>query len=315
MPDKFWRYGLAAEVVTTAMGRSTVYVLGGRFNQSPSDPPATTILAYDVATDTWTTRSASFTGAGTNGAGRIGDQLFMSGGRDFTAASNNSGISAKLFAYNWRRDRVTRKADMPRATRAGVTGVINNKLYVLAGACEHQQLCREFYRYDPSTDAWTTLPRAPHSHRHGAGAVVGGKFHVAGGGASPFSAFDVYDPATNRWSTHASLPVGRKFAVGTKLQGRFHVSGIEGDERTGDRSADRSTYSYDPRTNRWQVVTSYVGPTGEGGQFLLRPLAALQVILDGGEHLFALGSGHLFTDDTVKPSGTIDPAPPYIYAP
>jgi len=39
------------------------------------------------------------------------------------------------------------------------------------------------------------------------------------------------------------------------------------------------------------------------------------LIVCGRAHLLALGSGHLFTDDTVKPAGTIDPGPPYISAP
>jgi N-acetylneuraminic acid mutarotase len=316
MPDQYWRYGLAAEVVTTAAGQSTVYVFGGRFNHGTTNPAATTILAYDAATDSWTTRAARFTGAATNGAGRIKDKIYISGGnRDFTGPWDASGVSSRLFAYDWRRDQMTRVADMPRATAEGVTGVINNKLYVLAGRCAGQLLCREFYRYDPATNTWTTLPPAPNSHRHGAGAVVGGKLYVAGGGASPFGAFDAYDPATNKWTTAGTLPSDWEFAVGAKLGGRFYVTGIQGGERVGDRANLPGTFVYDPQTNNWENLGGYPGPTGEGGQFLLRPLAELSVLLDGRAHLLALGSGHLFTDDTVKPAGTIDPGPPYISAP
>lgn len=314
MPDRYWRYGLAAEVVTTTAGQSTIYVFGGRFNQAPTDPPATTILAYDAATDSWTTKAAHFTGSATNGAGRVRDKIYISGGnREFTGPWNAGGVSSKLFAYDWRRDQVTRKADMPRATAEGVTGVINNKLYVLAGRCLNQQLCRDFYRYDPTTNAWTTLPSAPSSHRHGAGAVVGGKFYVAGGGSSPFKAVDVYDPATNKWKTAGLLPSAMQFAVGTKLEGRFHVIGVQGGERAGNQGVN--FFAHDPQTNSWENLGGYPGPNGEGGQFLLRPFAALPVLLEGQAHLLALGSGHLYTDNTVKPAGTIDPGPPYIYAP
>lgn len=316
MPDQFWRYGLAAEVVTTTAGQSTVYVFGGRFNHGLPNPAATTILAYDAATNSWTTRAAHFTGATTNGAARIKDKIYISGGnRNFTGAWNATGVSSRLYAYDWRLDQVSRKADMPLATAEGVTGVINNKLYVLAGRCSGQSLCRNFYRYDPATNTWTTLPQAPNSHRHGAGAVLGGKFYVAGGGASPFRAFDVYDPATNKWKTAGTLPSDWDFAVGTKLGGKFYVTGIPGGERVGDRANLPGTFVYDPQTNNWENLGGYPGPTGEGGQFLLRPLAELSVLLDGRAHLLALGSGHLYTDDTVKPAGTIDPGPPYIYAP
>jgi Kelch motif protein len=191
-PERVWQYGVAAGAVNNnAAGQSIVYVLGGRYNQMPSDPPATTILAYDLAMDRWTTKAARFTGGATNGAGTIGNKLYISGGWDFTGGPEHwIDVSARLFAYDVARDRVIRKADMPEPTGEGVTGVINGKLYVLAGKC-FQQFCRNFYRYDPATNAWTTLPSAPNSHRNGAGVVLDGKFYVAGGGTSPFRSFDV----------------------------------------------------------------------------------------------------------------------------
>jgi hypothetical protein len=142
---------------------------------------------------------------------------------------------------------------------------------------------------------------------------VGGKFYVAGGGPSPFKAVDVYDPATNKWKTAGLLPSAMQFAVGAKLEARFHVIGIQGGERAGNQVVN--FFNYDAVTNGWKNLGGYPGPNGEGGQFLLRPLAALPVLLQGQAHLLALGSGHLYTDDTVKPAGTIDPGPPYIYAP
>jgi hypothetical protein len=83
--------------------------------------------------------------------------------------------------------------------------------------------CRRFYRYDPLKNAWTTLPSPPHSHRNGAGVVVNGKFSVAGGGFSPFTAFDVYDPATNAWRTLTPLPTARQFAVGAPVASKIYV--------------------------------------------------------------------------------------------
>ena len=319
LPNRFvWRYELAAGVVTNASQQSTVYVLGGRFNQTPTNPPATTILAFDVVTDQWTTKAARFTGAATNGIGKIGSLLLISGGRSMSGdPSLWTDVSRTLFAYNWALDRVVRKANMPRATARGITGVINSKLYVLAGQCSGETLCRDFYRYDPATNAWTTLPPAPHSHRNGAGAVLGGKFYAAGGGASPYRSFDVYDPATNKWSTPGLLPPSRQFAFGTNEGGLFYVVGIEG----GDREAvpfggDRTTVAYDPLAKSWKTgLSPYPGPLGEGGQFLLHPAAAVTVFLNGDPYILALGSGHLYTDNTVKPAGTIDPGPPYIYTP
>jgi hypothetical protein len=316
LDGKTWRYWAAAEAVTDASQRSTLYVLGGRHNQAPSDPPATSILAYDVANDRWEAKASQFRGAATNGIGRVRQTLYISGGWNFSGdPSQWTDVSSRLFAYDVAHDRLIRKADMPRATAEGVTGVIDDKVYVLAGKCVGQPLCRDFYRYDPSTNVWTQLPPAPNSHRHGAGAAIGSKFYVAGGGVSPYRSFDVYDAATNRWSSPGLLPPRRQFAVGAAVQRKFWVVGIAGGERDGDPFADRNTVVYNPATNTWANRNPYSGPTGEGGQFLLRPFAAVRVFFEGVQYLFAVGSGHLFIDDTVKPAGTIDPGPPYIYTP
>jgi N-acetylneuraminic acid mutarotase len=316
MPQPAWRYWLAAEAITDASQHSTVYVLGGRLNQGPTDPPVTTILAYDATVDRWTTKAARYTGAATNGIGRVKQNLYISGGWDMSGdPALWKQVSARVFAYDAAHDRVTRKANMPRATARGVTGVINDKLYVLAGQCNGIPLCRNFYRYDPATDTWTSLPQAPHSHRNGAAAVIGSRLYVAGGGASPYQSFDVYDAATNTWSSAGLLPSERQFAVGTTLGGKFYVVGIEGGEREGSVSLDRSLMVYVPATRVWRNASSYPGPVGDAGQFLLRPFGAVRVVVEGVAHLFAVGSGHLFTGETAVPAGTIDPGPPYLFRP
>jgi hypothetical protein len=308
LPEQYSRSDLSAGVIDDAAGQSTVYIFGGRFKQPPSDPPATTILAYKVgATDVLTTKAARFTGAATNGVGKIGGLLYISGGWDFTGTPDHwVDVSARLLAYNPVSDRLLRKADMPAATAEGVTGVINGKLYVLAGKC-FQLPCRKFYRYDPASNAWATLPSAPNNHRHGAGVVIGGKFYVAAGGFQPFASFDVYDPGPNSWTTLGALPFSREFAVGAPLQGKVYVLGISGSDT--DRASDRRNYVYDPVSRTWSTNGGYPGPVGEDGQFLLRPSAAVRVFLDGSAHILTLGSGHF------NPDGTIIPAPSYLFTP
>lgn len=316
MPQPAWRYWLAAQAITDASQHSTVYVMGGRLNQGPTDPPATSILAYDATADAWTTKAARFTGAATNGIGRVKQTLYISGGWDMSGAPAGwNQVSTRVFAYDAAHDRVIRKADMPRATARGVTGVINDKLYVLAGQCNGIPLCRNFYRYDPAADTWTSLPPAPHSHRNGAAAVIGSKLYVAGGGATPYQSFDVYDATTNTWSSPGPLPSPRQFAVGTTLGGKFYVVGIEGGEREGSRALDRTTQVYAPATGLWSGASGYPGPVGEAGQFLLRPFGAARIVVEGVAYLFAVGSGHLFTGETPEPAGTIDPGPPYVFRP
>jgi hypothetical protein len=111
------------------------------------------------------------------------------------------------------------------------------------------------------------------------------------------------------------MPPRRQFAVGAAVRSRFYVIGIAGPDRSASLTADRNTVVYRPSTLTWSSLSGFPGPVGEGGQFLLRPAAAVPVFLDGVPRILTVGSGHLYTDDTVKPAGTIDPTLSYILTP
>jgi N-acetylneuraminic acid mutarotase len=306
MPEEFWRFELAAGVVKNVGGESTVYVLGGRYHQMPLELPATRILAYNVATNTWTKKTARFTGAATNGIGTIGGKLYVSGGADLTGDPDHwKQASPRLFAYDVVRDRMVRKADMPAPTSEGVTGVINGKLYVLAGSC-FEGVCNVLYRYDPGTNAWKTLARAPRNHARGAGVVIAGKFYVAGGGLRPYRSIDVYDPVTNAWRTLGLMPPRRDRAVGAVLGGKFYVIGV-----SGSRGEDRNTLRYDPVLNKWSNRAPFpegeITPDTPFAQYA--PQGAVQVKFEGRTRILTVGSGIILTN------GTIKPAPSQMYTP
>jgi len=88
MPETLGRTQLTAGVATNAAGHSIAYVFGGRYLQTGEEPPATSILAYDATTDSWTTKSATFEGWATNGVGTI---------------DGNYTSRAALWGYNNRR--------------------------------------------------------------------------------------------------------------------------------------------------------------------------------------------------------------------
>jgi N-acetylneuraminic acid mutarotase len=242
--------GASLGAVTNASGQSIVYAIGGSIDGTAGWP----IRVYTPGTDTWAVRQTTVSTQLLNGVGKIGNKLYFSGGWVSDPFENALNY---LYAYDYTNDRLIRKADMPYHTAEGVTGVINDKLYVLPGVCSGENwpapgYCdfapfRRLYRYDPVTNTWLARPGAPHYHARGGGAVLNGKFYVVAGYkplGDPTGALDVYDPATNAWSTLAPLPVTGPVTA-TTLNGKLFV--VQG---------GGGAYSYNPATNIWKRLAT-----------------------------------------------------------
>jgi Kelch motif len=256
-------HGISAGVVPDASGQSIVYVTGG------TDCCGSTqsgILTYKIGTNTWSGKNPeSPDGEGvevfnSNGIGRIGNTLYMSGGETYLGGYWH--IDGHFLAYNTATNTLTDKATPPKLTSEGVTGVIDGKLYVLPGRCSGEvypnpygcvsEPIRTLFRYSPTTNFWSWKRPAPHYHPNGAGGVINGKFYVAGGsnnfgGGPDVAALDRYDPATDTWTTLAPLPTAGS-ARGAVIQGKLFVV-----VRT---STGRRAYAYDPATNKWTPRTA-----------------------------------------------------------
>jgi Kelch motif protein len=277
-------FGPAVAVANNAAGRPILYALGGR---GCCGGPGYNIQAYDLVTNTWTRRNSSVYVFNTNGVGKIGGNLYFSGGAFF--GGDGLVISPLVWAYDVARDRLIRKADAPKATADGVTGVINGKLYVLPGTCsgdfwpdphycEQPDKFRQLWRYDPVVDAWTILASAPHFHAHGAAGVINGKFYVAGGYANGvgIANLDVYDPVSNKWTALASMPAPRRVAAGAVQNGKLWVIGVDG--------SNRLTYAYDPVTRRWATRASLpLGGANQAAAPITDGQGQAHILVVGGE--------------------------------
>ena len=273
---------LAAAVRNNSLGQPVLYAIGGF---DPGAGLTRAVEAYNFATNRWTSRAKlPLALAFTNGVGVIGGKLYMSGGH-WEATDGRSGFHPGLNVYDPAANSWSKKADMPRRFAAGVTGVIDGKLYVLTGTCDNcgpSRVSRRFYRYDPATNFWAALPWAPNPHVSGAGGVINGKFYVAGGsgaGGLATNKLDVYDPVTNRWTTLASMGMARHGAAGAVLQNKLYVIGrANADEGEPQGQVE----AYDPVTNKWSPKTSIPG-AGRGD------LAAGTVTYQGRSHIVVVG--------------------------
>ena len=272
-------FGYNLGMAPNSSGRSIVYAFGG--TSGDDGETGFSIKAYKLATNAWSARVSQVHVWNSNGVGKIGNRLYFSGGYN---RSEPLAVENTLWAYDYSNDRMIQRANLPIFSAEGVTGVINDKLYVLPGVCGGngypnpgycaEEDTRRFYRYDPATNVWVTRPSAPHFHRGGAAGVINGKLYVAGGvansGNTPVTALDVYDPGTKTWRTRASIPLGG-YASGAVIGGRFYVvvSHFNGS------TFDPRLYSYNPATNAW---TARAAPSFSG--------SVTRVELDGRSYLF-----------------------------
>jgi N-acetylneuraminic acid mutarotase len=284
-----WANGVSLGVVTNSAGQSTVYALGGTDGGGGS---GASILAYNVATNTWTSKSYEprVYVYNTNGVGKIGNKLYFSGGYSYAGGSNF--INGRFWSYNPGTNTLSEGPRPPKLTADGITGVIEDKLFVLPGTCStdfypspgycENSAFRRLFRYNPATNLWATKRPAPHYHTNGAGGVINGKFYVAGGTEGPFgkavAALDRYDPATDSWTTLKPVPTAGP-ARGAVIQGKLFVvvSNLVSSE-LGSEFVLRS-YAYNPGTNTWSAKAA---PKWD------HP-AAVQVMLDGKPRVFAAG--------------------------
>ena len=244
MPYGRWDFSVAD--VPNALGQSVVYVMGGSTRYFTA--ALGRVQAYNVATNTWSWKAEMpMPLYKMNGAGVIDGKIYISGGY-----RSGDRVDRGLFVYDPETDKWTQKSNMPERGALGLTGVIDNKLYVVSTCFDRAPSSTRFvdcetlkngrplsnlFRYDPATDQWTTLPSPRDRYSVGAAGVLYGKLYVSNG-----IHLEVYDPATNRWTTKAAPPpysVGAGAALGAKL----YVIGWS------------TTTVYNPGTDSWTFRT------------------------------------------------------------
>jgi N-acetylneuraminic acid mutarotase len=255
-------YEQVTAVVPNAAGQSILYAIGGGKVDSPYNGapiPMGEVRAYNVATNTWTSKQDMPVARwGMNGAGVIGQKIYVTGGYDKTGWY--PGATAGLYVYDLASNTWTRKRDMPAAGGAGVTGVIGGKLYVVTHDYPSGKLVVYFFRYTPATNSWTKLPGpADAPVLYVSGGVINNKLYVTGA-MSGFTQTKVleYDPVTNHWTQKQpwTNPSCGEYAAACYISGpstimlsRLYVFG----HYTADRTGGAGIFIYDPITDTWST--------------------------------------------------------------
>jgi N-acetylneuraminic acid mutarotase len=230
----------ATAMVRNAAGQSVLYVIGGTTTSGAS---LGKVQAYNVATNTWTYKAEMPTPRySSNGTGVINGKIYISGG-----LTSYKGYTEALHMYDPATNRWSAKQPMPETNERGVTGVINNQMYVLTG-CD-QEDCSDaiiaFYRYNPATNQWAKLPAPPGSLMRSIAGTIGKKFYVTGNNGQ----IGVYDPVTNSWTMKTATGQVPFNATGLALSAKLYALNL--DHGNPDGTVTTSIRVYDPATNAW----------------------------------------------------------------
>jgi N-acetylneuraminic acid mutarotase len=268
----------AAATVPNAEGQSIVYAIGGRKLDRMPPVPVGEVRAYNVATNTWTSKQdMPVARYGMNGAGVIDGKIYVTGG--FT---DRYKPHASLFVYDPATNTWTRKRDMPAAGGGGMSAVIRGRLYVVTFSPGLPDTVANFFRYNPTTDSWTKLPSpSNYSRLDVGGGVVNNKLYLIGPRVLE------YDPVTDQWTKKGSFGSGLEGPT-VVLLGRLYVFGAT---LNAGGVPSPAIIVYDPVSDSWEkkplLITrfGYWGPT---------ELAATRVFLNGQPRIEVVGGSRTY---------------------
>lgn len=102
----------------------------------------------------------------------------------------------------------------------------------------------EFWRYNPSTDMWETLPDAPTPEWVSELAEINGKIYVFGG-KGPYNDTWEYNPVSGDWTGKAPMPTARYASATAAVDNKIYVF--------GGNYGTRCNEVYDPFTDTWET--------------------------------------------------------------
>lgn len=157
--------------------------------------------------------------------------------------------------------RVQIRAALPTPRAGLATAAYENRIYAIGGESA-QGIVANVERYDPASNAWTTLAPKPTAVTDVSAAVIGGLIYVPGGRQDAAyrqisDRLEVYNPRQDRWEERARLPEPLcAYALAT-FEGKLYLFGGWNGERYLD-----TVYVYSPDGDMWRVQTPM--PTARG---------------------------------------------------
>ena len=264
----------AGAVTTTTASRTQA----NRAKASPTRraAPAGLPLA-NITAGRWADLPEAPTPRGEVAAARIGDAVYVVGGFDAAGRSSDVVQRVDLRTQHW-----STLAPMPQALNHMNAVSFGGRLYVVGGyggpGDTSTGAVRGFWRYDPATGQWASMPDAPVARAAAGAAVLGHRLYVVGGRndvTSALSSLAIFDFDSGRWTLGPSLAHPREHLAAVAADGAIWA--------LGGRALGLGSFTYveryTPGASTWQSMPSL--PVARSGFEAVT--AAGSIVVVGGE--------------------------------
>jgi DNA-binding CsgD family transcriptional regulator len=247
------RSGMAAVTYEDA-----IYVIGGI---TPSGVTGS-LIRLRLGYKGWEARSGKPTPVSDIQAARLGERIYIPGGRLASGQPTD-----KLEYYELRQDYWAQAAPLPAARSGYALAAFEGQLY-LFGGWDGSQYTDTVYSYDPVSNSWEVRSALPGRRGLAAAVVREGRIFLMGGtdGLQALSRLDAYTPlrdlpGENPWEARASLPQPRSGLAAVLMADQVYVVGGEG-KSTGEGGLP--PLQYQPFNDRWVALDE--SPVAVGAQ-------------------------------------------------
>lgn len=245
---------LLSHHVALAELNGKIYVFGG-FTKPEKGPtawvPIDNVWEYDPRADTWKALAPLPTKRGSPVAAVVNGKIYVIGGAGIHPGSKETSLHParphRALGTNEVYDPATNtwetRSTMPTARNHSAIGVVDNKIYVIAGRVGNAFITRASNTdivevYDPATDQWGPLLAAMPTPRSAPGwGTHNGKIYVIGGEmrnavtSATFRTVEAYDPRSNTWTIMPPMETARHGLAADFIGNRLHV--VSGNVQSG----------------------------------------------------------------------------------
>lgn len=245
---------LLSHHVALAELKGKIYVFGG-FTKPEKGPtawvPIDNAWEYDPRADTWKALAPLPTKRGSPVAAIVNGKIYVIGGAGLHPGSKETSLHParphRALGTNEVYDPATNtweaRNTMPTARNHSAIGVVDNKIYVIAGRVGNAFITRASNTdivevYDPATDQWGPLLAPMPTARSASGwGTYRGRIYVVGGemrsaiASTTFRTVEAYDPKSNTWATMPPMETSRHGVAADFIGNRLHV--VSGNVQSG----------------------------------------------------------------------------------